>query len=89
MGSLLQGALSSKVIPAALHASVAGSASACSLLTQAAAGLQKTQTGAATQSASLLICHQACKYGVTAPPLALSTSCRPIFAASVDNHWLC
>ena len=55
MDTLLQGTLSSKVIPAALHASAAGSASACGLLSQAAAGLQGKQTGAAIQSASLLL----------------------------------
>lgn len=54
--SLLQGALSSRVIPAALHASMVGSASACSLLSQAAAGLQRTQTGTLLiKSASLLL----------------------------------
>ena len=61
MDDLLQGTLSSKVVPAALHASMAGSASACSLLSQAAAGLQRAQTGAPVQryvpiqSASLLL----------------------------------
>ena len=71
MDNLLQGTLSSKVIPAALHASVAGSASACSLLSQAAAGLQRTQTGVPVRQCSqltcFLICHQARRCIVTPP----------------------